>query len=129
VFENRYFRQLYQFCCDLHERGTPPAPRAVLNELEEDGLKRLTVVIDDWSRNKGIREKLADLDVQDSIPVFLRQALENMAWKREVDQHERTRGEIAGYTSAGGEFSDRDRDLLRQAAEHHQKRVQKKPVI
>lgn len=129
VFENHYFRELYQFCCDLYERGTSPAPQAILSELERDELKRLTVVIDDWSRNKGIQEKLADLDARDNIPVFLRQALENMDWKREVARQERTRGEIAGYTSAAGEFSDRDRDLLRQAAEHHQKRIQKKPVI
>ncbi len=129
AFENPYLRQLYQYCCDLHERGIVPRVGAVLSELESEDLKRLCVVLDDWSREKGIQEKLAELDARENLPVFLMQAVENMAWRQEQSRHERSRGEIAGYTSSGGDISEKDRDLLRLAASHHQRRFQKKPAI
>jgi len=127
---DRYFRSLYQTCCDLHERGAAPGRDELLNELEDAELKQLVVVLEDWSHDKGILGKLAEREAESELPSYLLRALNVFSWRREEAEHDRTRGEIAGYTSsddqvaAGGELTKTDEELLTRAMEFHKKRIQ-----
>jgi hypothetical protein len=130
-----HFRSLYQTCCDLHERGSTPDRNELLNELEDAELKQLVVVLEDWSHDKGILGKLEERDAQSELPNYLLKALNVFSWRREEAEHDRTRGEIAGYTlsddqvAAGGELTKTDEELLARAMEFHKKRIQNKSTI
>ncbi|HSG71327.1 MAG TPA: DNA primase [Planctomycetaceae bacterium] len=126
---NPYFRAFYQNCCDLHESGRVPSREGILAHTEDSDLKRLAVVLEDWSQHKGIAEKLAETDVESNVPSFLLQQLEILLWRGEVTKHERTKGEIAGYTSLEGSLSDKDKELLLKIKNFNQKRTNQKSTI
>jgi len=124
--QNPHFRSLYQICCDLHERGDSISRNHLLNELEDADLKQLVVVLEDWSHDRDIRAKIDDRVTEADIPNYLLQTLQVIAWRREETEHDRTRGEIAGYTSAEDQLTDTDQQLLMRAMEFHKKRIQNK---
>jgi replicative DNA helicase len=124
--QNPHFQQLYQICCDLHERGDGVSRNQLLNELEDADLKQMVVVLEDWSHDRNIRAKLDDRVNNADIPHYLIQATQVLAWRREESEHDRTRGEIAGYTSAEDQLTDTDQKLLIRSMEFHKKRIQNK---
>lgn len=130
-----HFRSLYQICCDLNERGERPGRNELLNELEDADFKQLVVVLEDWSHDKGILAKLEERDAESELPNYLLKALNVFSWRREEAEHDRTRGEIAGYTSVvdqvetEGELTKTDEELLLRAMEFHKKRIQNKSTI
>jgi DNA primase len=126
---NPYFQEFYQKCCDLHESGGVPSLEGVMTFVEDSRLKRLAVVLADWGQSKRIAEKLAETDVESNAPLFLVQHLKILTWRGEVAQHERTRGEIAGYTSPQGSLSDKDKELLLRSKSFNQKRTSQKTTI
>jgi hypothetical protein len=127
--QNPYFREFYQNCCDLHESGRVPSREGILAHTEDSDLKRLAVVLEDWCQHKGIAGKLAETDVASNVPSFLLQQLEILLWRGEETKHERTKGEIAGYTSLEGSLSDKDKELLLKIKNFNQKRTNQKSTI
>lgn len=123
---NPHFQQLYQICCDLHERGEVVSRNSLLNELEDADLKQMVVILEDWSHDRNIRAKLEDRVTDSDIPHYLLQAIQVIAWRREESEHDRTRGEIAGYTSDEDQLTDTDQQLLMRSMEFHKKRIQNK---
>lgn len=127
--QNPYFREFYQNCCDLHESGRVPSREGILAHTEDADLKRLAVVLEDWCQHKGIAEKLAETDIESNVPLFLLQQLEILLWRGEESKHERTKGEIAGYTSLEGSLSQKDKELLLKIKNFNQKRTNQKTTI
>jgi hypothetical protein len=67
--------------------------------------------------------------LDDGCPLLLRRSIENLQWRREEQSHQR----IAVQLSADGDGTRRLDDaataLLKQAAEFHQKRANKKAPV
>ena len=132
-FANARLRQLFEFCCNLAEKGTAPAFERVTSVLEDAELKRLAVWIDDQARDKRVLEKLRTdrgSPPEPSGPAvsFLDATIENLKWCQEERLHERSKGQMAHLGQTPRQLDEDARMLLHQAAEYHQKRATKKTL-
>lgn len=122
-------RELLRICYQLTADGGPTFER-ILDAMEDIGLKRLAVWIDDQARQKDVRSRLsADTADADGCPRFLRRLIEQLTWRRE----EQSQGRIAIELSAQGDGAHRideaSEEMLRQLTQFHQRRATRKAPV
>lgn len=131
-FQHRDLRALLELCYDLEEQGISPSYERVTAELEDIGLKRLVMNIDELSRSKGISKRLQEDEqtrVEGAEPGFLTEAIARLAWRRQEREHELAKGEMARMTSQEGELGEDAKSWLKQVANFNEKRATKKSTI
>lgn len=99
--QNSALRELLAACFDLADHGEPPDFTRVLSYLECPSLKSLAVWIDEQAAARDVAGKLAQDVAQgsDHPPEFVRNALEQLTWRRSAAKYESARGERAGLES------------------------------
>jgi len=131
-FQHKDLRALLQLCYDLDEQGVSPSYERVTAELEDIGLKRLVMDIDELSRSKGVLKRLQEDEptrAEGTEPGFLTEAIARLAWRRQEREHELAKGEMARMTSQEGELGEDAKSWLKQVANFNEKRATKKSTI
>jgi len=125
-FDQPALRELFRACCRVAEQAGEPSTDRVLTWLEDAELKRLVAWLDaqavelDWA---GRVRQSVDSPAELSEAPLVRGLLERFRLRRERRRHERLRGELAQRVQQTNGLDEQAKELLRQAAEFHQRRV------
>ena len=129
AIRNEQLRTLLELCYSLWGREIAPSYERVTAELEDTHLKCLAVTIEEHSREKGIFQQLQkDEETRgpDEQPEFLSRAIANLKWRKTVQSHEVSKGQMAQLTGTSVEFDEDVKALMRRMTEFHKKRAAKK---
>lgn len=147
-FQNEHLRDLAQFCFDLAEDGEVPTLDRILATLEDPGLKRLAVTLDEFARKKGLQELLhpdrpqsagvrgphrpslhVSAPPQNSNgrprPPFLDQTIHQLTWRRQEARHQQPRHQVAQLSNASSGLDEEAKALLKRMHDHHAQRAGK----
>jgi len=70
-----------------------------------------------------------ELRLDDGCPLLLRRSIENLQWRREEQSHQRIAVQLSADGDGTHRLDDANVELLRQAAEFHQRRANKKAPV
>jgi DNA primase len=131
-FTQQRLRTILEVCFDLSVRGVEPNYERVTAEVEEADLKRLSLWIEEESRDKDVARKLrmdrTAADQEGKRPRFLEQAIQNLKWRREEASHAKSKGQLSELSPSGGGMDEDAIELLRRQTEFHQRRATRKPA-
>ena len=127
-FYNEQTRAVLQVCFDLLDHDETPTFERLNAVIEDSGLKRMIVWIDEQARKKEIGNKLKDNLMAPSgttVPQHLMLALEPIRFRRAEQQHQRNTGRLAQQPEALTGLNPSAIALLEQQSAFHQKRAAK----
>ncbi|MBT6157320.1 MAG: hypothetical protein HOH82_21900, partial [Planctomycetaceae bacterium] len=128
-FTQQRLRTILEVCFNLADRGVEPSYERVTAEVEEADLKRLSLWIEEESRDKDVARKLRMDRTEEQggeRPRFLEQAIQNLKWRREEASHAKAKGQLSGMSPNGGNLDGDAIELLRRQTEFHQRRATRK---
>ena len=128
-FTQQQLRTILEVCFNLADRGVEPSYKRVTAEVEEWDLKRLSLWIEEESRDKDVARKLRMDRTEEQggeRPQFLEQAIQNLKWRREEASHAKAKGQLSGMSPNGGNLDGDAIELLRRQTEFHQRRATRK---
>jgi len=131
-FTQQRLRTILEVCFDLSARGVEPSYKRVTAEVEEWDLKRLSLWIEEESRDKDVARKLRMDPIAEQggeRPRFLEQAIQNLKWRQEEASHAKSKGQLSGLSPTGGSLGEDAIELLRRQTEFHQRRATRKPAF
>ncbi|MEZ5941566.1 MAG: DNA primase [Planctomycetaceae bacterium] len=101
----------------------------VLDQLSEQrSLTRLVVWIDARAREKRLDEKIHSLGVNpaDGCPLLLQQSLANLKWRQEEQSQQHVAIQLSQQSDGPQGLDEATQELLRQAAEFHKQRANRR---
>ncbi len=128
-FTQQRLRTILEVCFNLSDRGVEPSYERVTAEVEDLDLKRLSLWIEEESRDKDVARKLRMDRTEEQggeRPQFLEQAIQNLKWRREEASHAKAKGQLSGMSPNGGNLDGDAIELLRRQTEFHQRRATRK---
>jgi DNA primase len=113
-----------------NEHNVPSLDR-VLSAVEDGELKRLAVWIDDQAREKDLRSRLRETTAgsPDGCPLFLRQSIAQLKWRREEQSHGRAVVELSAQGDGAHRMDEAAEALLRHSTDFHQRRATKRAPV
>jgi len=136
-------------CYGIGNTDSTPSRDSLFSAIEDGVLKRLAVWLDDEAQAKNLASKLSEenrasspasdiaetagraegtplVDVPHGCPLLLRRSIENLHWRREEQSHKRIAIQLSAQGDGTRRLDEASQTLLRQAAEFHQRRANKK---
>jgi DNA primase len=131
MIRNERLRALLRVYYAVTDETNVPSLDRVLSAVEEGELKRLAVWIDDQAREKDLRSRLRETTAgsPDGCPLFLRQSIAQLKWRREEQSHGRAVVELSAQGDGAHRMDEAAEALLRHSTEFHQRRATKRAPV
>jgi len=131
IIRTTVVRDLLVECDRQHRQGAYTGPDSLLTATEDLELKRFILALADAAEEKQIDKKLSEM-TQDSrgnrCPKYLSALIDQLFWKTKESEHRASASQIIIEPAETMAVDERMRQLLQDAANHHQQRVTRKPA-